>query len=294
VALPAGSHRVEGRRVGYTPFSQDVNVAPGSESRAVIVVEQDPATPDASLGTLRVALPSASTQLRIDGAPADVASAGSLALPAGLHDVEVRAADREPFTRRVDVLAQEIFDLRPPYEWTPEARESRVQGARSQAEIGWGLIIGGGVAAVAGAAVTIAVWADYSGGTGRLNDTFSTYCRDWPRMWGTPMMGATAYETTCRAQMTAIGSDLGPTLSTGGTQRLRDIPGEVASALNTYNVEMGIAGSIAALGGIALVSGIVLVATAPSESAIDRAARASRFDLRLSGGLGSLTLRGSF
>lgn len=294
VALPSGSHHLEGRRAAYSLFSQEVTVAPGSESRASVVVEADPAAPQSELGTLRLSIPPTSTSLRIDGAPADTSSAQHLALPAGLHDLEVHVADREPYTRRVDLLAQQTYDLRPSYAWTPEARESRVRAAHGQAETGWGLIIGGGIAAVGAAIALVAVWADYEGGSARTHRAFTDNCNDYRTMWPGRAPGY-AYATTCMQALQGLYTFPPGMMGRPPDQSSLDpLAAAFPRWLDTYYLEIGIGAAVAAIGGIALIAGIVLVSSAPSDADVDRSARASAFRLELTGGPSSVTLRGVF
>ncbi len=298
IALPAGSHHVEGRRPAYSLFAQDVTVAPASEARTTVVVEPDPSAPSSQLGMLRLSVPAASSSLRIDGASAELAASHQMTLPGGLHDIEVHVADREPFATRVDVLPAETYDLRPPYVWTPEARETRVSGARTQSQIGLGLIIGGAIAAVAGGAMTIAVWADYQSGRARITDAYNTHCFQYQMHWmdDSPTF---PYAQGCVDALHGL-YDLGPfTTDMAGrhppdVNNVAALGASTASALSTYYTEIGIGAAIAALGGIALISGIVLVAITPDEGTIDRSARATAFRLELSGGPNALTLRGVF
>ena len=65
--------------------------------------------------------------------------------------------------------------------------------------------------------------------------------------------------------------------------------------LTQYNTEVGVGATVGGLGLIALVVGVVTLATVPSERDVDAAARASRGpDLRFSVGPSSFTLLGSF
>jgi hypothetical protein len=290
IPLPAGSHHVEGRRAAYSLFSQDATVAPGSESRTTLIVEPDPAAPPASLGTLRLAIPAASAVLRIDGAPAEAASAQQLSLPAGLHDVEVRVADREPYTTRIDMLAEQTHALSPPYAWTPEARERRRGAARFDSDLGLGLLIGGLATAVGGAVATIAVWVDYSNGQAHVTDAINTAaCQNYTT--GNPMA-----QMQCRTSLMQAGVtvNLVPAPDAPGGQ-LDQIRSHANSALQTYYAEIGIGAALAGIGGVLAIVGTVLLAGAPSDEAIDRSARAaSDFRLELLGGPGNLTLRGTF
>jgi hypothetical protein len=289
IALSAGTHHVEARRPGYTLFAQDVAIAPGGESNVSVVVEEDPAAPDESRGTLRLSLPAASAQLRIDGAIADATHAEALALPAGLHDVEVRVADREPYTQRVDVLAQEVFDLRPGYVWTPEAREARLGGAGAQRDIGLALIIGGAAAIVGGIAAAVAVRLDFESGLLPLNNALRGPCVIPPmQAWG-------SIEAQCRAALAGragLGAD---TATDDQSLRLASLITSAQGDLNEYYGMIALASTIAGIGGVLVVVGGVMFGTAPSEHAIDASARAMRGpDVRFSLGLGSLTVAGTF
>jgi hypothetical protein len=287
IALPSGTHHVEGRRPAYTLFAQDVTVAPGSESRVSMLVEPDPSAPDSELGVLRLAVPTASAAIRVDGAAADGTTPQHMTLPAGLHDIDVRVAERDPFTTRVDLVAATTYDLRPPYAWTPEARETRVRAAHGQQDLGWGLLISGGALAIGGAIATIAVWADYEGGQARLVAAFQQNCRDYAVEWN----HGTTYRDGCIAGLRGLYTFSSATPTDAEPRALQ---ASFASHLDSYYAAIGISAALAAVGGIALVTGIVLVATAPSEEAIDRGARASTFRLELAGGPSSLTLRGVF
>ncbi len=297
IALPSGQHHVEGRRLAYSLYAQDITIAPASESRTTLVVEPDPAAPESALGMLRLSIPAASTSLRVDGAVADASSAQRLSLPAGLHDLEVRVADREPYSTRVDLLAQETYDLRPAYTWTPEARESRVRAAHGQADLGLALIISGAIVAVGGGIATVAIWADYEGGAARITNAFDARCAGYSVHWVDPgPMRTYPYAHGCVDALAGL-YNLGMFDSSGMPPPAENVAALQASInrhLGEYYAEIGIAAAIAAVGGIALVSGIVLLTTALSDDAIDRSARASAFRLELAGGPGSLTLRGTF
>ncbi len=289
IALSAGTHHVEARRPGYTLFAQDVVIAPGGESRVSVVVEEDPAAPPSSRGTLRLSLPAASAQLRIDGLAADETEADELALPAGLHDVEVRVAEREPYTERIDVLAQEVYDLRPEYEWTPDAREARLGAARGQRDLGIGLVIGGAVAIVAGLVAVTAVRIDYENNLCPLTAAINGPCRlgdavSWRDI-----------EVGCRGALMGR-AELGADTMTDDQTRV--IEGLVQSAnrdLGQYYAMLGVTVGIAGIGGVLAIVGGVLWGTMPSERQIDAGARASRGpDVRFSLAPGSLGLHGTF
>ncbi|MFO0681084.1 MAG: PEGA domain-containing protein [Sandaracinus sp.] len=289
VPLATGSHHVEGRRAAYTLFAQDVTVAPASETRVSIVVEPDPAAPASELGTLRLAVPTASSSVRIDGVAAEAASLDALALPAGLHDVEVHAADREAYTTRVDLLAQETYDLRPRYLWTPEARESRIADAHLRRDLGWGFVIGGAVLGVGGVIAIGVNQADWESGSAGLSRVFSPTgaCFNADHNWA-------MVQGSCPPALEAMGVQVGP--SQGGLEprAVTDARERLASSVSQYNTLMAVAGTIAGVGGAMLAVGLALVLTAPSDADVDRAARAHAFRLELAAGPGSLVLRGAF
>ncbi len=287
VALAAGAHHVEGRRAAYTLFAQDVTIAPASETRVTIVVEQDAAAPASALGALQLAVPTASASVRIDGAAADVA--GTLALPAGLHDVEVHAADREAYTTRVELLPQQTYDLRPPYAWTPEARESRVADAHARRDAGWGLLISGAVLGVGGLVAVGVTQADWDSGSAGLSRVFAPggACFNAEHNWS-------PVATTCPPALEAMGIMVGPPQGGLEPDAVTAARQQLNGAVSRYNTTMAIAGTIAGVGGAMLAVGLALVLTAPSDADVDRAARAQAFRLELAAGPGSLSLHGTF
>lgn len=287
VALATGAHHVEGRRAAYTLFAQDVTVAPASETRVSIVVEPDAGAPASELGSLRLAVPTASTTVRIDGAPAEVTEA--LPLPAGLHDVEVHAADREAYTTRIDLLAQETYDLRPRYTWTPEARESRVADAHLRRDLGWGLLISGAVLGVGGVIAIGVNQADWESGAAGLQRVFSPTgaCFNADHNWA-------AVSTSCPPALQALGVMVGSSMGGLEPRAVTDARAHLESTVSQYNTLMAVAGTIAGVGGAMLAVGLALVLTAPSDADVDRAARAQAFRLELAAGPGTLTLRGAF
>lgn len=268
VPVSAGAHRVEGLRDGYEPYAVEVVAADGSEARVVIQTRPDPGAPASSRAALRLAIPDPSSTLRIDG---DVLPAApSVEVPLGLHDVELRVADREPVVVRVDVPA-EGYELTPAYVWTPDARAERLSAASGQRALGLAGMVTGAVMLVAGAVGLGATLAWYEGDVA-------------PRF---------PYVQACQRIVPTMECAEG-LMRFGFPPRAEEaFAADYASRVDTYYGLLGLTVTTLAVSAIATTVGVVLFATAPSDEDVDRGARAD-LTLHLELGPGHLGLAGSF
>jgi len=276
VPVSGGAHRVDGIRDGYVPFALEVTAEDGSETRVVIQTRPDPSALASTRAALRIALPSVSTTVRLDGEVID--AAGALEVPVGLHDLEIRAAEREPVDARIDVVPGEGLSLEPPYAWTPDAREARVSGAEGQRTAGWATIITGVVAMLGGAGILIGdlLWYDQS------------------------LAGPAAFQMPCAG---IVGGALPPACAdvlrsyTGDPSADYDdyllITQQYEQDVPVYYALLGVGAGLAGLGAVSLGVGIGLLVAAPSEDDIDRGARAE-FTLQLDLGVDHFGVRGTF
>jgi hypothetical protein len=276
VPVSGGAHRVEGTRDGYVPFALEVLAVDGSETRVVVQTRPDSSAPASTRAALRIALPSASTTVRLDGEIID--AAGALEVPVGLHDLEIRAAEREPIDERIDVVPEEGLSLEPAYAWTPDAREVRVSGAEGQRTAGWVSTIAGAVALLGGVGVLMGdlLWYDQS------------------------LAGPASFQMPC---VGIVGGALPPACAdalqayTGDPSADYDdyllITQQYDRDVQVYYALIGVGAGLAGLGAISLGIGIGLLVSAPSEDDIDRGARAD-FTLQLDLGVDHFGVRGTF
>src|SRR6185369_8441870 len=97
-------------------------------------------------------------------------------------------------------------------------------------------------------------------------------CRDYNLRWA---QAGHAYADQCIASLAgryALAPGVAPDPTRYDSRSPEALDRQIQSNLSTYYIEIGIGAAVAAIGGIALVTGIVLVATAPSESDVDRGA----------------------
>lgn len=289
VPVNPGPHVVEGVREGYTRFAQNIDVPAGAETTVSVLVEPDPAAPASSRSTLEVDLPAASAQVRIDGELVALDGA-AYALPVGLHDVEIRVGDREPVETRIDVEPGVPYELAPAWTWTPDAREARLSAAGAERALGWGLVIGSGIAVLGGVAAIIAARVWWDGEVSPLRDAV-TACDGYAD-------GASALEAACRAGivrfMPPAETDPARLMTQAGSFVMNNL--SVANGyLDGYHALLYGGSILAGLGLVGVVAGAVVVGGAPDERAIDAAARAALAPrLRVSISPGGLSVAGTF
>ncbi len=274
VPVSAGAHRVEGTRDGYVPFALEVVAADGSETRVVVQTRPDDAAPASTRAALRIALPSASSTVRLDGEVID----GALEVPVGLHDLEIRVAEREPIDERIDVPPGDGLSLEPAYRWTPDARQERVAAADSQRTAGIAAAITGAIAFALGAGTLVADAVWYAENV------------DGPSSLEMPCAGQTMGMLTPSC-LSAVRAFTGNPMADYDTYAL--IIDRYQADVSVHYTLLGVGIGLSALGAVSLGIGIALIAGAPSEADIDRGARAD-FTLELDLSPDHVGLRGTF
>ncbi|MGE0791811.1 MAG: PEGA domain-containing protein [Sandaracinaceae bacterium] len=250
VPVSEGEHRIEGRRDGYAPHAQLVRVANGSEALVRIEARPDETAPPDSRAPLRIAIPRTSATLRVDGDEVDTHD--TLTVPVGLHDIELRVADREPIAQRVDVPAGRGLSLTPEYAWTPEARAARIAGAGEQTVIGVVTLVAGATFVAAGVPVLA---YDLAGLLPSLDERAADaqVCAD-------PIGG----EIECRGRLTMRG------YAGDSDQFVAEYNRDQAA----YYALLGTSIALTSVGAVGMILGAALVGLSPSEEQIDRAAGA--------------------
>ena len=162
VAVAPGDVRVELKRDGYRTASRVLRVDQGATAKVELAPEEDPATPAAAKGTLRLALAeSGSTEIVVDGASRAVSSDG-IALPAGPHTLRVQRAGFEPYASNVQIEAGRPTTLAVNLVPTLETRARDEDAIHGRRVLG-GAVLGAGLAVAVGAAVyVVATHSDVS------------------------------------------------------------------------------------------------------------------------------------
>lgn len=250
IPVPAGEHEITGERDGYLPDTHRITIQDQASAEVRLRLEPDPNPPSEAIGRLVLRLPSVSFALRIDGVERTARS--ELALPIGAHIIEIEAAERQAWRGSVRLTADRLETITPPLEWTPDARGARVGAAASQRTAGQVLSVIGTVLIAVG--VPLAIWNESeiisTDRRGRQLDEEWAECRN-----------AGGGSEHCRS----VGKELEAIASTQSTQDI----------LRAVSLASAIAGALSA------TVGIVLWASAPSESSIDEGAHATlRLDLQ--------------
>jgi hypothetical protein len=250
IPLPAGEHEIAGERDGYLSDVHRITIQDQASAEVRLRLDPDPNPPSESVGRLVLRLPSVSFALRVDGAERTARS--ELELPVGAHMIEIEAAERQPWRGAVRLTAEHSETLTPPLEWTPNARSRRVGAAESQRLAGQVLSVIGTVLIAVGVPLTI---------------------------WNESEIVNTDARGRQLAQEWADCRNAG-----GGSARCEEVGNElrgISSAQDTQDILRVVSFASAITGVLSATIGIVLWASAPSESSIDDAAHATlRLDLR--------------
>lgn len=259
LSLEPGNHLIEAERRGYQSLRRDVVLDDAAEVEVNVDLDVDPHAMADARGRLHLRTPAVPFTLAIDGRTAEAAN--DLDLPIGDHSLDVRAADRQPVQTRVSIEASNAAMLEPEFEWTPEARQSRVDAAASRRLVGW---VGAGVSA----AVML------TGGS--------------LLAWNETRVDASVPATVSRCDviLAPAGCPPRPELE----QMLADY-NESVDSRNSMRVVFGV---ITGVGVAATAFFTVWALTSPTEDEIDSDARAQIVRMRLVAGPASLHLIGQF
>jgi hypothetical protein len=154
VTLAPGVHRIELRRAGYISARTDITLSDGATGEVTLEPEEDRAAP-ASGGQLALDVTESQPVVTIDGRTHGVYTS-PLHLVAGPHHLLVERGDFEPAERDVTIDAGRTTSVRVTLEPTPEFRTRFI--ARAQGQRTWGLVSLIGGAAVLGGGIGLVVY----------------------------------------------------------------------------------------------------------------------------------------
>jgi hypothetical protein len=247
VTLAPGKYNLELRRDGYKTARTEVSLGEGAEAEVDLDPVEDPSQ-STPRGSLIVEPSEEGAALSIDGVIRGVA-AGAVQLPAGPHHVRVEKAGFLASERDADVNADETRSVRVYLAPTLETREALERRVSTRHTIGWTLI-GVGVPVAIGGAVVTALGASALSSANTYYNTVAQSetsptgnCNNFNGM-GTGMVEG----TTCAAAENAA-------------------PGKKTNA----QIELGVGAAAAGVGGIAAITGLVLLLTSEDAHKYDKA-----------------------
>lgn len=167
LALPAGQHTVELRRVGYQSGRQLVEVGESSIAEVRLDLAVDPQALPKDGADLTISVREPNLNMSIDGEPLRLYT-GSLRLPKGAHHLHLEQAGYLPFEQDITLESGKSLLLTPYLMPTPETRKAHNDNVRMHRTWGW-ILTGAGVA-VAGGGVT---WLVVN--SSKKSDALSTY-----------------------------------------------------------------------------------------------------------------------
>jgi hypothetical protein len=152
VTLAPGAHRVELRRADYVTAGTNISLGDGASGEVTLEPQEDPAAPASSRGTLALDVRETQPVVTIDGQERGV-YVGAIALPAGVHTVQVERGDFLPFQRDVTLTAGGSITVPVDLEPTPEFRTRYIARTTTQRTWGWIAVVGGAVVLGGGVAL---------------------------------------------------------------------------------------------------------------------------------------------
>ena len=256
VSLAPGSHRVELRRPGYATARAEIVLGDGATGEVTLEPEEDPAALATMAGELRLELPETQAVVTVDGRARGVYTQ-PLRLAPGPHRLLVERGDFQPVARDVTVELGRTATVRVDLEPTSDYRARYVSHAQTQRT--WGIIsiVGGAVIAAGGTGLVLYDAKQRSDGRATI--------------------------TSIDAQSTAHSNQLcDPGQLTAILQANCIDPKNAAQAqVDDANTRDYIGWGAVALGGAAVVLGVTLFVTADDPHAYDRARPADAASVRV-------------
>lgn len=149
IALAPGRHRVELRRAGYVTAATEITLTEGASGEVALEPEEDRAA-GGSQGSLALDVSEAQPVVTVDGRLRGV-YASPLRLMAGPHHLLIERADFESSERDVTIDPDRTTAVRVVLEPTPEYRIRFAARARAQRTWGWVAVVVGPIVAGGGA-----------------------------------------------------------------------------------------------------------------------------------------------
>jgi hypothetical protein len=240
-----GTRAVELRRPGYITERRDIALADGARGELSFELGEDASAPPALLGGLRLLVDEGDISLTVDGRKRGVYR-DRLALPVGPHRLRLERAGFEPLEREIQVEPTSDAIVKANLRPTLETREAYVSHARSYRT--WSYVTLAAGVLVAGGSGTLAYVSNSRLST--ANGDLAKVQTDWTRYAGGSCDHSLNLSDTQLAQC---------------QQRLSSAQDNVSKWRNLRTT--GIVG--AAVGGAAIVGGVVLLLLSPDPTRYD-------------------------
>ena len=245
LAVPAGQHTVELRRAGYQSGKQQVEVGESSTAEVTLDLAVDSQALSTEGADLTISVREPNLNLSIDQEPLRLYT-GTLRLPKGQHHLHLEQAGYQPFDQDIALDSKKPLLLTPYLMPTPEARKAHNDNVRMHRT--WGWILTGAGAAVAGGGV---VWLAVN--SSKKSDALATYNQKVDNQV-TEMPNDSVCDTgSNQGDFEQCNAEVADAKDAYDSAKARDIPGYIGVAV----------------GGAALVTGVVLLLTGESAHRFD-------------------------
>ena len=244
VAVPAGRHVVELRRAGYQTGKQQVEVGEASTAEVVLDLAVDSQALAKEGADLTISVREANLNLSIDQEPLRLYT-GTLRLPKGTHHLHLEQAGYQPFDRDITLDSERPLSLTPYLMPTPEARKAHNDNLRLHRTLGW-ILTGAGAAVAGGGVAWLAV------NSSKKDSALSTYNQKVDQV-SNPTKGSVCDSASANGNADQCNAEVADAKDSLDSAKARDIPGYIGVAV----------------GGVAIVTGVVLLFTGESAHRYD-------------------------
>jgi hypothetical protein len=228
LVLMPGSYRVELRRSGYEPASQEVKLAEGATLDVALEPKALPGGPKGAMGRLTLSISEKGSSVSINGQKRQRYK-GPIELSPGRHMVSVSRRGFVTAEREIMITAKETTKLVVTLEPTTEYKADYRESSTSMRTAAWGAVIGGSIFVAGGIALIVGALVPKS---------------DLPAL-------ENEFDTQCEARKVVL-----------NPQELEYCYGQADNSLqNRLNAKRNVVRTLEGVGGAAIALGVVSVAT---------------------------------
>ena len=245
IAVPPGKVTVELQRAGYLTASQTISLDEGARGELTFTLEEDPAAAATLKGRLVVTASELGAEMSIDGAPRRPIT-GAVSLPVGPHHVRVEKDGFEVAERNIEIVNGQDASLLVTLVPTTATESQRDAARATMRTVGWSLAIGGAALLVGGVIYGLVSQGNVTSSQNTLNAMLASDMQ--------PVINANP--NPCFYDPNIVGN--AGNFGAAGCQGFLDTD---KNKVNTAKLERDIGFGVAGLGVVAIVSGVIVVAT---------------------------------
>jgi len=246
VAVPPGKVTVELERAGYLTASQTISLDEGARGELTFTLQEDPGAVATLKGRLVVTASEPGAEMSVDGGARE-AVAGAVTLPVGPHHVRLEKGGFEVAERNIEIVNGQDASLLVTLVPTTDTEATRDASRHTLRTVGWSLVVGGAALLAGGVIYGVVSQGNISPAQNDLDAVELNQMQ--------PVL-ANGITNNCYIPK---GASMAP-----GEYYAAKCDGLLSSAqnkVNTDKLERDIGFGVAGLGVVAIVSGVIVIAT---------------------------------